>query len=127
MPLGKNSAPGNQPKQTDTTTTETNKQDTEPTLASGANPEGKTDVSTGPVGTDEQIEGSEHVLGDDPRRVSIGYHDSMTGAPVDQQGNFLDKSREGNSVPLHRVVADDWPNDREKLDDPQGREGNDAV
>ncbi len=101
-------------------------------LANDANPTGEQDVSTGPVGDSQVIDAQEHVLGDDPRRVKAqtegGYHDSLTGRPVDKSGNFQDLSIPGSEgpVPQHRIVANDWPNDREKIDDPAKRAGNEA-
>jgi hypothetical protein len=103
-----------------------------PLVENAANPEGKPDVSTGPVGDTDVIDAQEHVLGDDPRRVKAqlegGFHDSLTGAPVDAEGNFVEASRAGQGpVPKHRIVADAWPTEREKLDDPAQRLGNEAV
>ncbi len=96
-----------------------------------ANPQAKTDEMTGPVGTSEVIDAQEHVLGDDPRRVAhkSGYHDSLTGRPVNESGTFVDTATAGSEgpVPKHRIVADDWPNEREKIDDSAKREGNDAA
>ena len=101
-------------------------------LENAANPEGKQDVSTGPVGDAEVIDGQEHVLGDDPRRVKAqtegGYHDSLTGRPINERGYFVDTATVGSEgpVPQHRIVADNWPQEREKIDDPAKRAGNDA-
>lgn len=101
-------------------------------LESGANPEGKKDVSTGPVGDSEVIDGQEHVLGDDPRRVAHhagGFHDSLTGRPIDEKGMFTDSTIPGSEgpVPKHRIVANNWPQEREKMDDSQKRIGNKAA
>lgn len=101
-------------------------------LESKANPEGKQDVSTGQVGDPEFIDGQEHVLGDDPRRIKAqtdgGYHDSLTGRPVNENGHFTDSTTPGSEgpIPAHRIVANDWPQNREKIDDPAKREGNTA-
>lgn len=71
--------------------------------------------TTGPVGTPEVIDAQEHVLGDDPRRVEAqtkgGYHDSLTGRPIDENGHFTDTKIKGGEgpVPSHRIVANDWP------------------
>jgi hypothetical protein len=100
-------------------------------LETAANPEGKTDVSTGNVGDAEVIVGQEHVLGDDPRRNAhhSGYHDSLTGRPINEQGHFTDTATTGSEgpVPAHRIVADNWPQEREAINDPAKREGNTAV
>ncbi len=101
-------------------------------LKSDANPEGKPDVSTGDVGDTDVIAGQEHVLGDDPRRVAAqlegGHHDSLSGAPVDADGNFTEPSRAGQGpIPKHRIVSNAWPTDRQKIDDPANRIGNEAV
>lgn len=103
---------------------------TEP-LKNDANPTGDPQVKTGEQGPADVIDGQEHVLGDDPRRVAAqregGYHDSMTGAPVDENGEFTEPSRKGTGpIPKHRIVANDWPVEREKIDDPRKREGNEA-
>lgn len=101
----------------------------DPTVANDANPTGQQDVSTGQVGAPEVIDAQEHVLGDDPRRVAhkSGYHDSLTGRPVDAEGNFADNSAPGEGpIPKHRIVADDWPTRQERIDDPAKREGNEA-
>jgi len=105
----------------------------DPSLASQANPTGQQDVSTGPVGDAEVIDAQEHVLGDDPRRVKAqtegGFHDSLSGRPVNEQGHFTDTATVGSEgpVPPHRIVANDWPESREKIDDPAKRDGNEAV
>ncbi len=96
-----------------------------------ANPEGRPDVSTGPVGDSEVIDAQEHVLGDDPRRVQAqtagGHHDSISGRPVTAEGEFTDRSDGDGPIPPHRIVSDSWPTDREKIDSPAKREGNEAV
>lgn len=99
------------------------------TLANPANPQGDPAVSTGKVGDDSVIEGQEHVLGDDPRRVaaSSGFHDSLTGRPVTEDGRFTEEGMAGQGpIPKHRIVSDSWPTDREAIDDPTQREGNTA-
>ena len=96
-------------------------------LVNQANPTGATGVSTGQVGDPEVIQGQEHVLGDDPRRIAAtqgGFHDSLSGRQVTADGKYADGT--DGEVPKHRIVANDWPNDREKLDDPSQRAGNDA-
>lgn len=103
----------------------------DPELANAANPSGQQGVSTGPVGDNQVIDAQEHVLGDDPRRVQAqtegGYHDSLSGRPVDESGEFTEASEKGNGpIPKHRIVANDWPTNREKIDDPAKREGNEA-
>lgn len=118
---------GNEPTTSTEPTVETATADPS-NFANAANPTGQPDASTGPVGDTEVIEGQEHVLGDDPRRVHVGYHDSLTGAPVDKDGNFTGDDRKGEGpVPAHRVVSDTWPTDREALDSPARREGNEAA
>lgn len=101
-------------------------------LESDANPTGAANQGTGPVGDTEVIDAQEHVLGDDPRRVKAqtegGFHDSLTGAPVDGDGNFTEASRAGTGpVPKHRIVADNWPQEQERIDDPAKRQGNEAA
>lgn len=95
-----------------------------------ANPEGDTSKSTGDVGDREVIDAAEHVLGDDPRRIAnkSGFHDSLSGRPVNEQGVFQDSATPGSeeSVPPHRIVADNWPQEREAINDPAKREGNTA-
>lgn len=41
-----------------------------------------------------------------------GYHDSVSGKPVDVDGRFLDQA-DGDPVPKHRVVANEWPSLRD--------------
>lgn len=98
-------------------------------LQSDANPTGQPEVSTGDQSAPFE-KGAEHVLGDDPRRTanrSSGYHDSLTGRPVTQSGEFVEVGMEGQGpVPQHRIVADNWPQEREKIDDPTTRKGNTA-
>jgi hypothetical protein len=102
-------------------------------LESDANPEAKKNVSTGPVGEAQVIDAQEHVLGDDPRRNAHhegGFHDSLSGRPVDESGNFTDSAMAGSNegpIPKHRIVANNWPQEREKIDDPAKREGNEAA
>lgn len=97
-----------------------------------ANPTGAAGVSTGKVGDDQVIDGQEHVLGDDPRRIAGqtegGYHDALTGRPINSAGYFTDSQTIGSEgpVPQHRIVANDWPNEREQIGDKNDREGNDA-
>lgn len=104
----------------------------DPQLVNEANPQGQQDVTTGPVGDAEVIDAQEHVLGDDPRRVKAqtegGFHDSLTGRSVDSNGYFTDTAIKGGEgpVPQHRIVANDWPNRQEKIDDSAKREGNEA-
>lgn len=137
MALSKETAPGNRttkagtaetPSTPDTgsTSPKTEAETTNPGLVNAANPEGKTNVSTGPQGPDEVVAGAEHVLGDDPRRVKLAYHDSQSGRAVDADGNFLDGVDGEGPIPKHRVVADDWPTRLEKHDDPRNRKGNEA-
>lgn len=98
-------------------------------LANEANPKGRDDVSTGPVGDPQVIDAQEHVLGDDPRRVAhaSGYHDSLTGRPVTENGDFTEESMKGQGpIPKHRIVADQWPTERDRIDSPASRIGNDA-
>jgi hypothetical protein len=39
-----------------------------------------------------------------------GYHDSLSGAAVDADGNFVGDLRKGEGpIPKHRIVANDWP------------------
>lgn len=100
-------------------------------LESNANPTGDPNLSTGPVGTPEVIEGQEHVLGDDPRRVAnhgAGFHDSQSGRPINENGYFTDTATIGSEgpVPEHRRVADNWPQEREQINDATKREGNEA-
>jgi hypothetical protein len=119
----------------DTKNTESSapKSDQSALFTNDANPEGKQNVSTGKVGDDEVIDGQEHVLGDDPRRIAAqtegGYHDSLTGRPLNERGYFVDSATVGSEgpVPQHRIVANDWPNEREKINDPAKREGNEAT
>lgn len=40
------------------------------------------------------------------------YHDSLSGRPVDQNGNFTDGLGEG-PIPDHRIVSDSWAEDRQ--------------
>ena len=83
-------------------------------LANKANPTGDPAANTGPVGDREVIDAQEHVLGDDPRRVAAsqgGYHDSLSGRPVDADGYVKDNVGEG-PIPEHRIVANDWPGNR---------------
>jgi hypothetical protein len=87
-------------------------------LETQANPTGAANTNTGPVGDDKVIDAQEHVLGDDPRRVKAqteaGFHDSLTGAPVDKDGNFTEANRQGQGpIPKHRIVADNWPQERQ--------------
>lgn len=101
-------------------------------LQSPANPTGDPNVSTGPVGDAQVIDAQEHVLGDDPRRVQAqlagGYHDSVSGRPVDAEGNYTDGQTVGEGpVEPHRIVANDWPATRERINDPAKREGNEAA
>lgn len=97
------------------------------TLANEANPTGADNVSTGPVGDAQVIDAQEHVLGDDPRRVAhrSGYHDSLTGRAVTSEGEFTDGTA-GGPIPHHRIVADNWPTERDQIDDATQREGNQA-
>lgn len=98
-------------------------------LQSDANPQGQPDVSTGPVGPAEVQHAGEHVLGDDPRRTAHrpGYHDSLSGRPVTESGEFVEADMEGQGpIPKNRIVADNWPQEREKIDDPTKRKGNTA-
>jgi hypothetical protein len=93
-------------------------------LESDANPTGDPAANTGAVGDSKVIDAQEHVLGDDPRRVqaqlSGGYHDSISGRPVDAEGNFTDGGEDG-PVAKHRIVATNWPQERERIDDPAKR------
>lgn len=104
--------------------------DPAPTQTTAA-PEGKME-STGPVGDADVIDAQEHVLGDDPRRIQAqvagGYHDSLTGRSVDEGGTFTDTATKGSEgpIPHHRIVANNWPQEREKLNDPATRVGNEA-
>jgi hypothetical protein len=110
-------------------TTDSGNPDTAANVANQANPTGATDVSTGKVGDDKPIVGQEHVLGDDPRRIAHaqgGFHDSLSGRQVDKDGNFTGGNGGDGPIPKHRIVANDWAADREKLDDPSKREGNNA-
>lgn len=100
-------------------------------LESEANPKGDPNVSTGQVGESEVIHAQEHVLGDDPRRTAHkegGFHDSLSGRAVDQSGNFTDTATKGSEgpIPSHRIVANNWPQERENINDPAKREGNTA-
>lgn len=100
-------------------------------LETDANPTGAANTDTGPVGADKVIDAQEHVLGDDPRRVKAqteaGFHDSLTGAPVDEGGNFTEPSRAGTGpIPKHRIVADNWPQEQERIDDPAKRTDTEA-
>lgn len=97
-------------------------------LVSKANPEGDPNKNTGPVGDAEVIDAQEHVLGDDPRRVAAqvgGFHDSLSGRPIDADGNYTDRGAVGSigeeQVPPHRRVANDWGTSREKINDPANR------
>jgi hypothetical protein len=97
-----------------------------------ANPKGDMNKSTGDVGDREVIDAQEHVLGDDPRRIAHaegGYHDSLSGRPVNEHGHFTDTDTVGSEgpVPSHRIVANNWPQEREKINDPAKRKGNTAV
>lgn len=64
---------------------------------------------------------NEHTTGDDAARTNgkeNGWHDSISGRAVTKEGVFLDGTGEGDSVPPHRIVANDWPTVRE-ADEPQ--------
>jgi hypothetical protein len=91
-------------------------------LQSDANPTGAANHSTGPVGTPEVIEGAEHVLGDDPRRVvnQAGYHDAVSGRAITEDGHFVDEPDRA-PVEKHRIVANDWGTSRERINDPAKR------
>jgi hypothetical protein len=95
-------------------------------LETDANPTGNPAASAGAVGDSQVIDAQEHVLGDDPRRVQAqlegGYHDSLSGRPVDADGSFTDGGTDG-PIPKHRIVANNWPQERERIDDPAKREG----
>lgn len=98
---------------------------------SASNPDGQTDHSTGAQGAPEFIDAQEHVLGDDPRRIAhteSGFHDSLSGRPINERGYFTDTNTVGSEgpVPKHRIVANNWPQEREKIDDPAKREGSEA-
>lgn len=68
-----------------------------------------------------QVMGAEHVVGTHPDRdMSPGYHDSLSGRPVDRSGYFTDGQDDG-PVPPDRIVADDWP-DHEKHTKESARE-----
>ena len=93
MPVSKDAAPGNQPK-TDTKTE--NQSQTSPAPADirrMETPHGDTSVS--PL-TPSQAH---------PER---GFHDAISGRPVDEQGRFTDGTPGGVTDPTH-IVADDWP------------------
>lgn len=53
---------------------------------------------------------NEHALGDDTGRTpdAEGFHDSISGKPVDEQGRFLDGTEGGPIEPSH-IVANNWP------------------
>jgi hypothetical protein len=76
------------------------------------------DTATKPQGPSQ-----EHALGDDPNRVAQdpnGFHDSLSGRQVDEAGMFLDGS--GGPIEKHRIVANNWPEVQEKIDDPAKRD-----
>lgn len=52
-----------------------------------------------------------------------GFHDSLSGRPVDESGNFLDNAIRGQeeAVPAHRIVANAWPTLQDESDE-QARE-----
>lgn len=68
----------------------------------------------------ETVHSGEHVLGHDPARTEgkeNGFHDSMTGKAVTEAGEFVDPSMRGQGpIPKHRIVANNWPQEREKID-----------
>jgi hypothetical protein len=42
--------------------------------------------------------------------ADAGYHDSLSGRPVDASGNFLDGTTpDQGPIPAERIVANDWP------------------
>lgn len=64
---------------------------------------------------------NEHTLGNDPARTAgkeFGWHDSVSGRAVSEEGVFLDGTGEDDRVPPHRIVANNWPEVRE-ADEPQ--------
>ncbi len=58
-----------------------------------------------PPDVDEAASRAEPQPVDEPTRT---YHDSLSGRPVDADGNYTDGQDEGR-VDKTRIVADDWP------------------
>lgn len=85
MAVTKSVAPGNEPTKAATNTTE------------------PTSTPTGQGTTPHPADATETQT--HPER---GYHDSLSGRPVDESGNFTDGG-EGGPIPEHRIVADAWP------------------
>lgn len=98
------------------------------TKAGQTTPEPK--LSTGQVGTPEVIDAQEHVLGDDPRRneaATEGFHDSLSGRAVNSNGDFVEGAEGEGPIPKHRIVANNWVELREDINDPAKREGNEQA
>lgn len=99
MPVSKSAAPNND--------------STEGTAAATQQPEVKAPPVTPPNETGQGNTDNPADVRDDQVNPS-GFHDSMTGRPVSKDGSFLDGT---GQVEQHRVVADNWPAQRDQLDD----------
>jgi hypothetical protein len=72
-------------------------------------------ATQGPTGAPAPRDQAENPIGE---TNDAGYHDSLTGRPVDIEGNFIgDLATQGEGpIPQHRIVANDWPAARERAD-----------
>lgn len=64
--------------------------------------------------TKEESPRQRGVDGEQPTESQVtgaGFHDSLTGRPVNEAGTFIDTATPGSEsqVPQHRIVANDWP------------------
>jgi hypothetical protein len=81
-----------------------------PASSAPNDPTTTTSTSTGP-----QVDPAQPVdsprLSDEAENKPLhpaGFHDSISGRPVDQHGNYVDGQGDGQ-VEAHRIVANDWP------------------
>jgi len=99
MPVRKEAAPNNdQGQPVDSALTD----QTTPTSTAPVDASGDVDVVSSPDGVGLSAKEMQKV-------ADQGYHDSISGRPVDSEGNFVDGVEGEGPIEAHRVVANDWP------------------
>lgn len=106
MPVNKDSAPGNAkaaPKAAP-------QPDLDPALVSNTtSTSGQPVDAAGDVNVVSSPEGVGLSAQEMQQVADAGYHDSMSGRPVDASGNFMDGVAGDGPIPPERIVANDWP------------------
>jgi hypothetical protein len=115
----------------DTSATTTSNTPTDDAVNPAATDAGDATLAS-PAATDPDVVSNPEPVGDSAKAMqaeqNAGFHDSLSGRPVDQDGRFLDvEGAVEDAIPAHRIVANDWPNyqgsSQGRVEDPAVVEG----